>query len=107
MFSVISPPKNGVIRYLCYFFHFFTVNLSFSKVYKVLPYIQSLTKIRTKRIQGIFVKQIKVLENVQYVMWQISIRKKSVLFKSGIIIVLSAYQFVAFLIQFYHVQYFM
>ena len=48
-FFVISPPKNGVVRYLCYFFHFFTVNLPFSKVYKVLPYIQSLTKVRTRR----------------------------------------------------------
>lgn len=49
-FFVISPTKNGMVRYLCYSFHFFTVSLSFSKVYKVLPYIQSLTKIRTKRI---------------------------------------------------------
>ena len=64
-------------------------------------------KVRTRRTWGIFVKQINVLENVQYVMWQMSLRKKSVLFKSGKIIVLSAYQSVAFLIQFYHVQYFM
>lgn len=43
---------------------------------------------------------MKVLENVQYVMWQIPVRKTSILFKLGIIIiVLTDYKCVPFLVN--------